>query len=89
MIKKSVSLWLPRFEAVDQGVITEEDSDPVEVVYMLLFYFHAVSQCKLVIYSEEIYSYIMKLISFICFVVCTKISNTPFLIPFIGYYIEA
>lgn len=39
MIKKSVSLWLPRFEAVDQGIITEEDSDPVEVVYMLLSIF--------------------------------------------------
>ena len=39
MIKKSVSLWLPRFEAADQGVITEEDSDPVEVVYMLLSIF--------------------------------------------------
>ena len=48
-------------------------------VYVII-YFHAVSLCKLVIYSEEIYSYIMELISFIWFVVCTKISYTPFFI---------
>lgn len=30
MIKKSVSLWLPHYQAVDQDKITDEESDPVE-----------------------------------------------------------
>nr|XP_022313654.1 probable assembly chaperone of rpl4 [Crassostrea virginica] len=51
MIKKSVSLWLPRFEAVDQGIITEEDSDPVEVVP--LSYDVRVSAAKILTEVEE------------------------------------
>lgn len=31
MIKKSASLWLPHYQAVDQDKITDEESDPVEV----------------------------------------------------------
>jgi hypothetical protein len=39
MIKKSVSLWLPKYEEVDQGNVGEDESDPVEVCFIDLLQF--------------------------------------------------
>ncbi|XP_056019872.1 uncharacterized protein LOC125669168 [Ostrea edulis] len=51
MIKKSVSLWLPKYEAVDQGNVAEDESDPVEVVS--LSYDARVSAAKILTEVEE------------------------------------
>lgn len=51
MIKKSASLWLPHYQAVDQDKITDEESDPVEVVP--LSYDARVTTAKILIEVEE------------------------------------
>lgn len=51
MIKKSVSLWLPKYEAVEQGNLTEEENDPVEAVS--LSYDARIAAAKILTEVEE------------------------------------
>lgn len=36
MIKKSISLWLPKFKAADKGDVPDEEFDPLEVFLYII-----------------------------------------------------